>query len=54
MTQLDDLYVPLLVSAGENGKLQEVYDLEKFMASKDTWPEKSGDFRNMYTHIHRV
>lgn len=40
-----------LVSAGENGKLQEVYDPEKYVAGQDTWPDRAGDFRNMRKHI---
>lgn len=39
------------MSAAENGKVQEVYDPEKHLAVRDTWPDREGDFRNMYTHI---
>lgn len=52
MTQLDYFSMPLLVSAGENGKLQEVYDPEKCVTGQDTWADRAGDFRDMHAHIH--
>ena len=53
MTRLDYFYVPLLVSAAVSGKLQEVYDPEKYVAGQNTWPDRAGDFRNMYANIER-
>lgn len=51
MTQSDSFSVSRLGSADENGKLQEVYDLEKSVAGQDTRPDRAGDLRNMRTHI---
>lgn len=53
MTKLDDLYEPMLVSGGENGKSQGVHDPAKYVAGQDLGPHKSHDLNNMHAHMHR-